>query len=318
MADNIIGNSDQTTTLVVSTPTQLVIHPFGAEILAGQLAPSSIAMYQRDFGAYLRFAQTFSKAINATTLARWRTHLAQETAMSPNTINRMLSAVKRLMREAAAQGYLSHDIAGTFDAVNGVKNVAMKTRIKDNSRVRIEPEEMRTVCDSPKVETLIGLRDIALLATLASGGLRVSELANLTLAQIKRKNKGYIVIVRGKNDVEPREAPLSVEAFGHIQTWLSARPVESTAIFTAFDGRGSRCTGRPLSAVAIWRCVRKYAGEVGLDDVKPHDFRRFVGTQLARKDIRQAQKALGHKRIETTARHYVLDELEVGLTDNLY
>ncbi len=52
--------------------------------------------------------------------------------------------------------------------------------------------------------------------------------------------------------------------------------------------------------------------------MKPHDFRRFVGTQLARKDIRMAQKALGHKRLETTVRHYVLDELEPGLTDDLY
>jgi integrase len=52
--------------------------------------------------------------------------------------------------------------------------------------------------------------------------------------------------------------------------------------------------------------------------VKPHDFRRFVGTQLAAKDIRKAQLALGHKSIEVTARHYVLDELKVGLTDNLY
>ena len=64
--------------------------------------------------------------------------------------------------------------------------------------------------------------------------------------------------------------------------------------------------------------MRKYTDEAGLDDVKPHDFRRFVGTQLARNDIRQAQKALGHKRLETTARHYVLDELEAGLTDDLY
>ncbi len=43
-----------------------------------------------------------------------------------------------------------------------------------------------------------------------------------------------------------------------------------------------------------------------------------MGTQLAKQDIRKAQKALGHKNIETTARHYVLDELEVGLTDDLY
>jgi len=77
-------------------------------------------------------------------------------------------------------------------------------------------------------------------------------------------------------------------------------------------------TDRPLSSVAIWKIVKKYSKENGLIDVKPHDFRRFVGTQLARKDIRTAQKALGHKQIETTARHYVLDELEVGVTDDLY
>jgi hypothetical protein len=43
-----------------------------------------------------------------------------------------------------------------------------------------------------------------------------------------------------------------------------------------------------------------------------------VGTQRAKRDSRKAQKALGHKRIDTTAQHYVLDELEEGLTDNLY
>lgn len=292
--------------------------PFDAAILAGQLAPSSIAMYQRDFAAYLRFAGSLHGAIKAPTLARWRTTLAQETTMSPNTINRMLSAVKRIMREAAAQGYLSHAIAAAFDQVAGVKNVAMKDRIKENARVRIEKPEMRTVCDSPSTESLIGLRDTALLATLASSGLRVSELAGLTNAQIKRKKGGYIVLVRGKNDVDFRDAPLSIEAYGHIQTWLAARPIKSSYIFTAFDGRGERLTARPLSVEAIWRTVRKYTQDAGMEAVKPHDFRRFVGTELARKDIRQAQKALGHKRIETTARHYVLDELEVGLTDNLY
>jgi hypothetical protein len=43
-----------------------------------------------------------------------------------------------------------------------------------------------------------------------------------------------------------------------------------------------------------------------------------VGTQLAKRDIRKAQKALGHKRIDTTVQQYVLDALEAGLTDDLY
>ena len=64
--------------------------------------------------------------------------------------------------------------------------------------------------------------------------------------------------------------------------------------------------------------MQGYADQVGLSHIKPHDFRRFVGTQLAKRDSRTAQKALGHKRINTTAQQYVLDELEEGLTDDLY
>ncbi len=297
------------------------VQPFDASILAGQLAPSSIAMYRRDFAAYLKFADTLERALDATTLARWRAHLAQETEKSPNTINRMISAVKRLMREAAAQGYVNNQVAADFKQIAGVKTAALKDRIKPNARVRVEPTEMRTVCEAPTSERLIDLRDTALLATLASSGLRVSELAGLRRSQIKPKGSSYVVWVRGKNDVEKREAPLSREAFGHIERWLRARElceVVSDLIFTAFDGRGQRAADRPLSSVAVWKVVRKYTEQAGLEDVKPHDFRRFVGTQLARRDLRMAQKALGHKRLETTANHYVLDELEPGLTDDLY
>ena len=291
---------------------------FDANLLAGQLAPSSMAMYQRDFAAYVVFAGSPAALLDAATLARWRTHLAQETKMSPNTINRMLSAVKRLMREAAVQGFIAHETAVAFADISGVKMVAMKERIKENARVRIEPVAMRTMCDAPEVERLIGLRDIALLASLASSGLRVSEIATLKQQQIRAKGKGFVVLVRGKNDVEYREAPLSREAREHIARWLAERPIKSDYVFTAFEGRGERLAERPLSASAIWRIVRKYSDSAGLEDIKPHDFRRFVGTQLARNNLRMAQKALGHKRLETTARHYILDELEAGLTDDLY
>lgn len=291
---------------------------FDTSILAGQIAPSSIAMYQRDFKAYLTFAESPQAALTPSTLARWRADLANNTDKSPNTINRMISAVKRLMREAASQGFLTHESAIAFSQISGVKAVAMKTRIKSNARVRIEPEQMRETCELPDTSKPIGLRDSALLATLAGSGLRVSELTTLTIKQIKRKSIGYQVVVRGKNDLEYREAPLSKEAYAKIQAWLTARKVHGDIIFTAFEGRGERATGRPLSSVAVWKIVKKYGAEGILTDMKPHDFRRFVGTQLAKRDIRTAQKALGHKRIETTARHYVLDELEAGVTDDLY
>jgi hypothetical protein len=77
-------------------------------------------------------------------------------------------------------------------------------------------------------------------------------------------------------------------------------------------------TAQPLSTVSAWRAVRKYALQCGLPQIKPHDFRRFVGTELAKRNLRQAQRALGHQRLETTVAHDVLDELQPGRTEGLY
>ena len=124
----------------------------------------------------------------------------------------------------------------------------------------------------------------------------------------------------GKNDTEPREVPLSREARQRIERWLQARRsvgVKVPYIFTGFGGPGVRMTGTPVSTIEASKAVRRYSDEVRPMDVKPHDFRGFVGTQLATRNIRKAQKALGYQRIDTTAAHCVLDELELNLTDNL-
>jgi integrase len=286
------------------------------DLLAGQLAPSSIEKYRQDFAAFAAFAGGEGHTPQA--LARWRAHLAESTTYSPHTINRMLAAVKRVMKEAAAQGYIGHDQAAAFARVEGVKPRALRDRLKQHSRTRIAPSDMRRLCEAPDRASLLGARDAALLATLASSGLRCDEAATLTVGQIEKRGKGYIVAVQGKTDTVPRDAPLSAEAHSLILEWLDKRPIMTTHIFTSFAGRGDRANDRPMSGTSVWRTVQRYAGAVGLAHIKPHDFRRFVGTQLAARDIRKAQKALGHKNINTTAAHYVLDELESGLTDGLY
>lgn len=291
---------------------------FDISILAGNIAPSSMKMYARDFKAFLDFAQTPEMAIDASTLARWRTHLVNTTTLSPNTINRMLSAVKRLMQEAEEQKYVPKGTGEEFKRIRGVKVGALKERRKAHARTRIEPESMRILTSLPDPLTLTGIRDYALLHTLASSGLRVQELATLTVKQLYKTDKGYQVEVMGKNDTEWRKAPLSKEAYDSIQEWLTRRPVESSYIFTGFAGKGNRPKREPMNAVSIWRLVKCYADQCGLEYIRPHDFRRFVGTQLAKKSPRDAQKALGHKHISTTFDNYVLDELEVGITDNLY
>lgn len=290
------------------------------QLLAGRLAASTVAMDTRDCAAYVAFCGYDGPvAVQAETLRRWRTYLVEETVLSPHTINRMLAAVKRVLKEAGVQGIVEREGAAACAAVEGVSVAALRQRLKATARVRITPAQMRQLCEAPDPATLLGRRDRALLATLAGSGCRLSEVVTLTVGQLRARDGGYVLQVLGKGQAQPREAPLSQEAYAHIQAWLvqrAAAGIEAPAIFTAFAG--PRLTPRPVTAGAAWCTVRKYARQCGLAAVKPHDFRRFVGTQLAKRDIRQAQKALGHQRLETTAQHYVLDELQVGLTDGLY
>jgi integrase/recombinase XerD len=185
---------------------------------------------------------------------------------------------------------------------------------------RMTAAEMRRLCDAPASDTLLGLRDRALLATLASSGCRVAEVVRLTQAQIVDSLPIYIELPQGKQLVA-RQAPLSREAHDRIAVWLAARPMPAAYVFTRFGGRGAttRASAEPMSRTSAWRLVQRYAKQVGLAGVKPRDFRRFVGCELARRrGIRQAQRVLGHKRIETTAQQCMVAEPEGGITDGLY
>lgn len=308
------------TDLVTDGGAPLAARPaLSADLLAGQLAPGSIAKYRQDWGAYTTWCTDAGAApLDPASLSQWRAVLASETRCSPHTINRRLAAVKRIVKEGAAQGVVDSPIALQFAAVAGVKPGALRDRLKPHARTRISPADMRRLCDTPDPATARGLRDRALLHTLAASGVRIAELAGLQLADITARDGGYFLQVLGKGQAEPREAHLTGEAHNAILAWVAARPVRSPYVFTSFAGRGNRAQAAPISPAGAWQVIRGYALAAGLEHVKPHDFRRFVGTQLAKQDIRKAQTALGHKRIDTTARHYVLDTLEPGATEGLY
>jgi integrase len=295
---------------------------FDTSILTSQLGASSIAMYARDFKAYLAYAGTPAIALQSSTLARWRTELANTTTMSPNTINRMLSAVKRMMIEGAAQGYISHEIAESFRHVENVRIAALKDRLRKTNKVKIEPELMRKIINSFDVNTLVGLRNKAMFTALASSGLRIHELATLQYSQIIKRDRGYLLIIhkeQGKNLTEDREANISIEAVNAIDAWLKERPVQSEYIFTSFEVKGdSKPLTKPISSVGAWKVIKRVFEKRGLLGVKPHDLRRFVATQLIReKGFPTAQRSLGHKSPATTAM-YDMNEIELGVTDNLF
>lgn len=309
-----------TAALTVTSPTAITpSQPFDVSIVAGTVSQSTADQYKRTFVEYVEFAGSFAQAINPATLAQFRTALVNDTEHSPRTINRMLAAVRSVMRSAAEQGYISQSAADAFRAVKGVKVKAMRGRTKANARTRISPEDMRRLCNAPSADTLTGIRDRAMLLTMASTGCRVSEITSLTESQVGRGQGSYTVEVTGKNQTEPRTAPLTVEAHTAIQKWLNARPIDSEYIFTSFQGRSQRPIDKPVSDVGAWMAVQKYAAAVGLENVKPHDFRRFVGTQLAkRQGVHVAQLVLGHADASTTLNNYVLSEVEGNETEGLF
>jgi integrase/recombinase XerD len=303
------------------TPAQIEIPaalPDLSHILAGQLAASSIAMYKRDVQAYVDYAvENGLSWLDPDTFVMWRDMLALGDK-SPNTINRMISAVKRIIKEMFDRRMVDEAAAMRFEHTDGVKVKPLKDRLKPHARTRISSEDMRRLCNAPDQSTLIGTRDAALLATLASSAIRAAEASHLKLEHIAKRDGAYFVWVCGKTDEELREAPLSREAYKLIMQWIERRPVQSEYIFTSFDTRAAHPKAAPISEVSVWAIVQRYAKACGIEHIKPHDFRRFVGTQLTKRDIRKAQKALGHKSMDTTAKFYVLDELEPGLTEDLY
>jgi integrase/recombinase XerD len=292
--------------------------PFDFSVVAGSVKESSQKMYHRDFIAYLSFAGDKEQALNAAILARWRVHLTQSTSYSPNTINRMMAAVRSIMQIAAEQGYITHETAEAFSHVRGIKKGVLDERKREHARTLITTKEMGYLTSAPDLSTKLGKRDAAILHTLASSGVRISEAAKLTKDRIKYQDNNYYIEVKGKNDEDYRQAPLSIIAHDAIETWLQERDTPCPYIFTSFKNATLQSREKPMSSVALWQTVQGYAEICGLEYIKPHDFRRFVGTSIIQKHgIRKGQQVLGHKNIATTTQ-YDLSKLELGLTNDLY
>ena len=318
--------------IVTAQPTELAAQEIDVSLLAGSVSQNTIEQYKIDFAQYILFAG--QETTTPAKLAQWRQHLFETTYIDrsgnekPYTvsrINRMLASVRSVMRAAAEQGYLPQSIADEFRAVRGLKVRSNKDRRKTNSRTRITKDQMIQICNAPNAETPAGLMHRALMLTLASSGIRISEAVTLTSDQIEwytdeDGKSGWVIFVAGKNEVEEKPRAIGKSAKDAIDEWLEARSalgITSGYIFTGFAGRGSRPLDRCISRQGAWQIVQRYADQCELSDIKPHDFRRYVGTELAKKDLRLAQNQLGHKRIETTAQNYVLDNVAVGITDDL-
>jgi site-specific recombinase XerD len=166
-------------------------------------------------------------------------------------------------------------------------------------------EQLSRLLDSPDPQTVIGLRDRALLETLFSTGLRVAELAALNRDQLRLKDEtqDVEVAVIGKGS-KIRTVYFSDRAVKALRRYLNERKDLDDALFINYRRGGAKSDrSRRLTIKSIEDIVKKYVKIAGLPVMAtPHTLRHSFATDLLNQgvDLRTVQEFLGHSNIATT------------------
>jgi integrase len=97
--------------------------------------------------------------------------MVEETTLSPHTINRRVNAIKSLVKASARRGAIPSTVAADFQLIETVRVRALRLRLKPHPPL-LTAEQVRQLCRLPNPLTFAGLRDRALLFTLATSGCR--------------------------------------------------------------------------------------------------------------------------------------------------
>ena len=167
-----------------------------------------------------------------------------------------------------------------------------------------EIEKIFAAIDLSKPE---GVRNRAMLETLYSSGLRVSELINLRISNLFF-NDGFIKVT-GKGDKE-RLVPIGKDAIKHNNIYLSEirNHLDIQKGFENFLYLNRR--GKSLSRVMVFLMIKDYTAKAGIQKkISPHTFRHSFATHLIEggADLRAVQAMLGHESITTTEIYTHLD-----------
>lgn len=167
----------------------------------------------------------------------------------------------------------------------------------------LNEEELKRLFEQPKLDTLPGLRDRAILELLFSSGLRVSELVGLDREHINLKRREFMVRGKGQKD---RPVFISPDAAFWVQKYLDQRTDTTKPLFIRYSGRKTvDLSGNyhRLTVRSVQRMVARYALLAGITKhVSPHTLRHSFATDLLMNgaDLRSVQALLGHSNISTT------------------
>lgn len=273
-------------------------------------SPNTTAAYLRDLHALHAFLESKSLPLDArrlglVSLRAWLAHLFD--GNTPQTLARKIASVRALYKFLLKRGVTKDNPAALLKLPKVKKPLPLFLTVDDAFRVVEAPTAAMEGADP------LRLRDQAILELLYGSGLRVSELAAMSMSQLDMKTHMAHVIGKGNKE---RLVPLGKACIDALEHYFAARSRlchpqtgarDHDAVFLGHHG--TRLTTRQVQSL-----VRKWGTYgAGRTDLHPHALRHTCATHLldAGADLRGIQELLGHASLSTTQRytHVSIDRL---------
>ena len=221
--------------------------------------------------------------------------------LSLNTVNLMISAINGVMNACFDLGLMS------ADELMRIKKVKLVRGQNASKGIALTDKEIkRLICACSKSRTLIGKRNLCIVAILISTGLRRSELCALEVADYDAKER-QLTIRRGKGR-KARVVYLTSSAKRYLRAWLNLRGREDGPLFPKIDI--DALSVEPMAGHDVYKLVCDAAERASIGKLSPHDLRRTFITILLERgvDINSVRQLAGHSGIQTTALYDRRDE----------
>jgi tyrosine recombinase XerC len=246
-------------------------------------SPHTLLNYRLDIEEFLKFLGEASlEGVDYLFLRKFLAELRVKNHR-PRTLSRKLSSLRSFFRFLHRESLIKSNPA----------LLLMSPKLDKKLPKFLTEEEMFSFIEMPTLEKDMGRRDRAILETLYSTGIRVSELVGLNIEHVDLI--GQIVKVAGKGKKE-RLVPIGGKAVKAIRDYIGSRPKKSNTLF--LNKNGTR-----LSARSICNLTHKYIKFLSENkQISPHVLRHSFATHLLNRgaDLRSVQELLGHANLSTT------------------
>jgi len=258
-------------------------------------SPHTILNYRIDLEDFLNFiGQTPIEKVEYLFLRRFLAQLRAK-RYRPRTLTRKLSSLRSFFKFLHREGFVKENPAVLL----------MSPKLDKPLPKFLSENEIAKLIEAPSLKNISGKRDRAILETLYSTGMRVSELVGLNINDVDLI--GNITKVSGKGKKE-RLIPIGDKALDAIRDYLQGRKQKLNALF--LNKNGTRLSDRSVRNI-----VNKHIMAVSLtQNISPHVMRHSFATHLLNRgaDLRSVQELLGHVNLSTTQiyTHVTTDRLK--------